>query len=91
MSEPKDRTEPHSKPVGRREARDYWVTAAGWAPDGPECGYSYEIGIRRKSDGAFWLIQGRWRSEALIRTVAEAVRIMLDGGITPTEIIMVFP
>ena len=45
------------------------------------------IGIRsRKAFREFHLIQGGWRTESSLRNAMECVRILLNGGITPTEI-----
>ena len=78
-----DTTIPSSRQVAIKSAEAYWVTAGEW---NGIYGTSYEIGIRQKSNREqFWLIQGRWNERTIVKA-AEAVMILLNGGLTPTEI-----
>lgn len=79
--------EPSNRNVARLEARDYFITAAMW--DGGY-GESFEIGIRRKSDGEFWLVQAEWNERSVVKA-AGAVVMMLNDGYTPSEMHEVFP
>jgi hypothetical protein len=74
---------PKSENVGRWEAKDFWVTAGSW-----DTGYgpSYEIGIRRKSKfDSFILIQANW-DKRTVNLAGEAIRMLLDAGLSPSEI-----
>lgn len=57
---------PLSENVGRYEAGKYFVTAARWQD-------SYEIGIRRKEDGKFWLLQSEKYNFQSVQEVANAI------------------
>lgn len=78
---------PRSVNVGRSESKEYWITAASW-----DTGYgpSFEIGIRRKDDRDFTLIQAGWDEET-VKMAMNAVAILLDHGISPSAIREVFP
>lgn len=75
---------PRSTKIDECGTDQYWITAARWESEFNDC---YEIGIRsRKAFREFHLIQGGWRTESSLRNAMECVRILLNGGITPTEI-----
>ena len=76
-----------SRNVWRGESKEYWITAGGWNGG---YGESFEIGIRRKSDGQFTLVQGEWNEQTVVKA-AGAVILMLDNGYRPSEIQGVFP
>lgn len=65
---------PSSKTINSYEAGDYYVTAASWTNFH---GKSYEIGIRQKEDGKFWLCQGEWNHQS-VQDVANAMAILLS-------------
>lgn len=78
---------PKSTNLGCAEADNYWLTAASW-----DTGYgpSYEIGIRRKSDGVFWLVQAAW-GPMTVHKAMNAIKMMLNDGYTPAACQEVFP
>jgi len=69
-------TSPCSTKVGEYACNDYLVTAAKW--ESPITGVTYEIGIRRKSDGVFWLLQSEKYNHQTVQEMAEVVCITLD-------------
>jgi hypothetical protein len=71
---------PQSKKINEYAAKDFWITAASW-----DTGYgpSYEIGIRRKDNGAFELLQSSKYSHLSVQECAEAIRVLLDEGFSP--------
>jgi hypothetical protein len=81
--------EPTSRNIACLDAKDYWVTCCEW-DSGLGYGKSFEIGIRRKSDGEFWLMQSDWREDTVVK-VGGAVVILLNNHYTPHEIKEVFP
>jgi len=76
MSEEK----PLSENIGHYEAGDYHVTSGIWRT---RVGYdlfpSYEIGMRRKSTGEFWLLQGDFNHQS-VQEVANAIAHLLKCG-----------
>lgn len=67
--------------VGRYEAGEYFVTAAEW--NSPVTGgKSYEIGIRHKSLGNFWLLQSHKWNHQTVQEMANAIAHILS---MPTE------
>lgn len=61
---------PLSENIGRYEAGNYFVTAAVWRG---LMGESFEIGIRRKEDGEFWLLQSNKYNHQSVQEVANAI------------------
>ena len=55
-----------SENIGKYEAGKYFVTAARWRD-------SFEIGIRRKEDGKFWLLQSEKYHFQSVQEVANAI------------------
>lgn len=78
---------PKSVQVGRDEADAFWLTAASW-----DTGYgpSYEIGIRDKGSGDFWLVQADW-DERTVLLAMRAIRLMLNDGMSVQGVLEVFP
>lgn len=76
MSEEK----PLSENVGKYEAGEYFITAAIWRTRIEYDLYdTYEIGIRRKSDGKFWLLQSsKWNHQS-VQEVANAMAHLLSN------------
>ena len=64
-----------SEKINEYCAKHYWVTAAIWRG---AMGESFEIGIRRKSDGRFWLLQSEKYNHQTVQEVAEVVCLALD-------------
>ena len=64
-----------SERIQKYDAGEYVLTAAIWRN---VCGGTqYEIGIRRKSDGQFWLCQShRWNHQS-VQEVANAMAMLL--------------
>lgn len=71
----KNRDKILSENIGRFEAGNYLVTAGIWI-DG--FGKSYEIGIRRKSDAQFWLLQSEKYNYQSVQEVANAIAHLLS-------------
>ena len=70
-------TKPLSENIGRYEANEYLITAAIWRTRINESLYdTYEIGIRRKKDGKFWLLQGDFNHQS-VQEVANAIAHLL--------------
>lgn len=68
-----------SENIGTYEAGEYIVTAAIWRVFSDVAngyGDTFEIGIRRKSTGHFWLMQGNWNHQS-VQDVANAVAMLL--------------
>lgn len=61
---------PMSENVASFEAGRYFVTAAVWRG---LMGESFEIGIRRKEDGEFWLLQSNKYNHQSVQEVANAI------------------
>lgn len=63
-----------SKNIGRYEAGNYLVTAAIWRT-GVGDGFcdTFEIGIRRKEDNKFWLLQSDKYNYQSVQEVANAI------------------
>lgn len=75
---------PRSTKIFECGTDSYWITAARWESEFNDC---YEIGIRsRKDTREFHLLQGNWRTESALKNAMECVRILLNGGMTPTEV-----
>ena len=72
-----------SENINRYEAGDYIVTAAIWRTCIAAAGGlvdTYEIGIRRKADGKFWLLQNRFNHQS-VQEVANAIAHLIgDAG-----------
>ena len=69
---------PMSENIGTYEANKYIVTAAIWRthlPDGSQTD-AYEIGIREKSSGKFWLLQNDFDHQS-VQEVANAIAHLL--------------
>lgn len=69
------KSEESSERISAYEAGDYFITAASWI-----CilgGKTYEIGIRRKKDGKFWLCTGDWNHQT-VQDVANAMAMLLS-------------
>lgn len=67
---------PMSENVARYEAGDYFVTAGIWRPIAG-FGPSYEIGIRHKLTGKFYLLQNRRFEHQSVQDVANAIAMLL--------------
>lgn len=65
-----DNKEPLSINIGHYSAGKYHVTAASWESIGGE---SYEIGIREKETGKFWLLQSEKYNHQSVQEVANAI------------------
>ncbi len=78
---------PSSRSLGIIEMENYTITLAAW--DGGY-GESFEIGIRRRIDSEFWLLQGNW-TERTLPLAGQAVKALLDTGFTPEMVRSVFP
>jgi hypothetical protein len=65
-----------SENIGFYEAGDYVVSAAIWRPT---CGFgpSFEIGIRHKITGKFWLLQSALWNHQSVQEMANVVATML--------------
>lgn len=66
---------PLSENIGVYVADKYVVTAAVWrsfAGEGMWCD-TYEIGIRRREDGKFWLLQSEKYDHQSVQEVANAI------------------
>jgi len=63
-----------SENIGKYEAGKYFVTAAIWRTMIEDRLYdTFEIGIRRKEDGKFWLLQNsKWNHQS-VQEVANAI------------------
>lgn len=78
-----ERELPYSRQVYLTKTDYYWITAAEWHS---QCNHCFEVGVRDNTDPEkFWLISGDWNERSVVK-VADAVRLMLDAGYTPTEI-----
>lgn len=69
------KSKPLTEQIGIYEAGKYYVTAAVWRPmliDGsqPE---NFEIGIRHKDNGNFWLLQSEKYNRQSVQYVANAI------------------
>lgn len=63
-----------SENIGRYEAGKYHVTAAIWRTRIEDNLYdTFEIGIRRKEDGQFWLLQSDKYNFQSVQEVANAI------------------
>jgi hypothetical protein len=66
-----------SENIGRYEAGEWWVTAGIWRPMGGGFGDSYEIGIRHKASGKFYLLQNRGFNHQSVQDVANAIAMLI--------------
>lgn len=65
---------PLSENIGRYEAGKYLVTAAIWRTSIEGHLFdTHEIGIRRKEDGKFWLLQSDKYNHQSVQEVANAI------------------
>ena len=63
-----------SENIGRYEAGKYFVTAGIWRTSIEGRLYdTFEIGIRRKEDGKFWLLQSEKYNHQSVQEVANAI------------------
>ena len=68
-----------SENIGGYEAGEYFVTAARWTSYFDHTGFdSFEIGIRRKSDAKFWLLQSRKWNRQSVQEMANAIAHLLS-------------
>ena len=66
---------PLSENIQRYEGGDYLITAAIWRT-GPYLQETYEIGIREKASGEFWLLQGDFNHQS-VQEVGNAIAMLL--------------
>lgn len=70
--------EPKSENIGIYEGGEYLVTAASWSSFvGGHYGTSYEIGIRHKETGQFWLLQSEKYNHQSVQEVANSIGHLL--------------
>lgn len=74
--------DPPSKNIGEWTSPNYLITAASWESLGGMFGPSYEIGIRDRKTGQFWLLQSRKWHHQSVQEVANAIAHILS---IPTE------
>lgn len=69
-----------SENIARYEAGEYYVTAAIWKSE-RDFPASYEIWIRHKESGKFWLLQNRGFNYQSVQEVANAIAHLIgDPG-----------
>jgi len=71
-------SKPLSEKINEYTSKNYWVTAAIWRTGGDALFETFEIGIRRKSDGVFWLLQSEKYNHQSVQEMAEIVCLTLD-------------
>lgn len=69
---------PLSEKISEYDGGEYLLTAAIWRTMvGHEVFDTFEIGIRRKKDGEFWLLQSRKWNHQSVQEMANAMAMLL--------------
>ena len=66
----------NSEKITEYTCKNYWITCASWINI---LGHKeFEIGIRRKSDSKFWLLQSEKYNHQSVQEVANAIAHIFD-------------